>query len=169
MPLSRISWRTISTLGSSDLRITSLRSASNALICSSTNLRPAYSRSTRARKPLGKGEQSHKRTSSIRVRKSYFTGSRTPCPMSTPLIRLMWRVRSRLSVVNSRWRCRLSFDSTLGTFTKLHAFFSPKSYRISIVSNLPTSKRSVFARLARRGTSMLAASTTKFSMPCVTR
>ena len=80
-------------------------------------------------------------------------------------IRFRHRVRSACNVVNPRLACRASSASRVGTCTTCHRSRSPPQYRTSIRSNLAPSSRSVFARRARRGTSMLDESTTRFVTP----
>ena len=66
------------------------------------------------------------------------------------------------------WRqtgCRLSSASTLGTRTTCQTLRSPPWYRISMVTSLVASIRSVLARLRRLLTSMLEESTIRFSIP----
>ena len=75
-----------------------------------------------------------------------------------PRLILRQAVRSRLT-----WRAASSV--TVGTRTSLHTFFSPEQTRTSIRTRLSASSRSVFARRARRFTSMLAESTTRFADP----
>jgi len=87
------------------------------------------------------------------------------CSTSSELMRLVCAVRSCISRASSRCVRRASSSSGVGSCNTDHTR-SPAWWRSSIVNSLSPSSRSVLARLARRFTSMLAASTTMLSMPC---
>ncbi len=78
------------------------------------------------RRPSGSGEPSQMRiesTDSSKPRRLALTA--TPWLASNPRIRLIRRVRSFFSVRISRYRCRPSSCSGVGTSTTLQSFFSP--------------------------------------------
>jgi len=75
------------------------------------------------------------------------------------------RVCSCVNAVRSRLTWRAASAATLGTCTSLHTRRSPPHTRTSIVTSFTASSRSVFARRARRLTSMLAESTTRLPRP----
>ena len=92
---------------------------------------------------------------------------RTPCSASRLWMRFRYRVRSACSVVRPRLACRASSTSRDGTCTTCHISRSPPQCRSSSRSSFSPSSRSVFARRARRDTSMLEESTTRFVTPSV--
>src|SRR5262249_32222782 len=79
------------------------------------------------------------------------------------------RGRSRFNAHSSRGGCRRSSSCALGMCTTRHTFVSPLTWRRSIDSSFVRSRASVFARRARRLTSMLDESTTRLSPPIPTR
>jgi hypothetical protein len=93
--------------------------------------------------------------------------SRTPTVANAAWMRLRHRVRSAVSVARVRGRCRAASTSQGGTWTTCHTCRSPSVHRTSMVTSLRASSRSVFARRARRDTSMLAESTTTLVTPSV--
>src|SRR6266508_108269 len=85
------------------------------------------------------------------------------------LIRFVCRPRSRRANRSSRCTWRRSSSASFGTLTTLQTFFSPPAARMSIVTSLHASRRSVFVRRRRRFTSMLEESTMLFAMLRLTR
>jgi hypothetical protein len=169
IPRSVKSWRTWSITGSSRRRKRARRSASSVWMCAVRKPTCCHARLRRVRRADGSGAPSHCCTWSSWASTSPCKVSCTPWPANKPLMRLMTRVRSCFAVVSSRWSCRRSSSSTLGTRTTLHTFCSPALWRSSIVRSLRTSSRSVLARRWRRLTSILAESMTWFWTLCATK
>src|SRR5262245_43228986 len=107
-----------------------------------------HARLRRVRRADGSGAPSHCCTWSSWASTSPCKVSCTPWPANKPLMRLMTRVRSCFAVVSSRWSCRRSSSSTLGTRTTLHTFFSPalaQRHRHRLARTAPLALGAAFA------------------------
>ena len=128
-------------------------------------IRSVHSRSSRPRSPSGSGDPSHNRKVAKTVASPRAGGVGRPCVINRPWMRfhtarLAFRTASR-----SRCNCRSSSAVTLGTRTSRHPRGSPAVAWISWMTKATASRRSVFARRARRSTAMLDGSTTTLLTP----